>query len=222
MDSSKITCKVCYYNGYYILKHLAKSTNCQKSYKEEEKEALQKLSKFDQDYKGKNEYDATKRAERYQKDKEKIALKYDPIKRAENYKRTKENAISERKKQYENQVHHKKSIEEWKENATEKHLALKEKTRKRFKDIDNNLSRIKEIKDIKDDSKYTANILDEEIENAISRAKLIEFDSKSVSDLFEELMRSIENQWVDINDRISTILDNLPIMKGGPKVSEPK
>ena len=222
MDGSKKTCKVCYYNGYYILKRLAKSTNCQKSYKEEEKKALQKLSKFHPDYMGKNEYDATKRAERYQKDKEKIALKYDPIKRAENYKRTKQNTINERKKQYENQLHPKKSIEEWKENATEKHLALKEKTRKRFKDINDNLSKIKEIKDIKGDSIYTANILDEEIENVALRAKLIDFDLKIVSDMFEELMRSIENQWVDINDRISTIFEDLPIMRDGSKASEPE
>ena len=222
MDGSKITCKVCYYNGYYILKHLAKSTNCQKSYKEEEKKALQKLSKFDPDYKGKNEYDAAKRAKRYQKNKEKIALKYDPIKRAENHKRAKQNAINERKKQYENQVHPKKSIEELKENAIEKHLAFKEKTRKRFKDINDNLSKIKEVKDIKVDSIYTANTLDEEIENVALRAKLIDFDLKSVSDMFEELMRSIENQWVDINERISTIFEDLPIMRYGSKASEPE
>ena len=109
-----------------------------------------------------------------------------------------------------------------KENAIEKHLAFKEKTRKRFKDIDDNLSKIKEVKDIKVDSIYTANTLDEEIENVALRAKLIDFDLKSVSDLFEELMRSIENQWVDINERISTIFEDLPIMRDGSKASEPE
>ena len=45
---------------------------------------------------------------------------------------------------------------------------------------------------------------------------------KSVSDMFEELMKSIENQWVDINDRISTIFEDLPIMRYGSKASEPE
>ena len=109
-----------------------------------------------------------------------------------------------------------------KENAIEKHLAFKEKTRKRFKDINDNLSKIKEVKDIKVDSIYTANTLDEEIENVALRAKLIDFDLKSVSDMFEELMRSIENQWVDINERISTIFEVVPIMRDGSKASEPE
>ena len=85
-----------------------------------------------------------------------------------------------------------------------------------------NLSKIKEVKDIKVDSIYTANTLDEEIENVALRAKLIDFDLKSVSDMFEELMRSIENQWVDINERISTIFEDLPIMRDGSKASEPE
>ena len=67
--------------------------------------------------------------------------KYDPIKKAENHKIAKQNATNKRKKQYENQVYSKKSIEKLKENAIEKHLAFKEKTRKRFKDINNNLSK---------------------------------------------------------------------------------
>ena len=79
-------------------------------------------------------------AEKY-KNKEKIALKYDPIKRAENHKIAKQNAINKRKKQYENQVYSKKSVEKLKENAIEKHLAFKKKTRKRFKDININLSK---------------------------------------------------------------------------------
>ena len=75
-----------------------------------------------------------KRAKRYQSQKNIIAKKYDPSKRAEKYKADQQMLMVHRNKGNEEKVLPKKSIKRLKEDALEKHLTLKQNTRKRFKD----------------------------------------------------------------------------------------
>ena len=92
MDQSKyITCKGCGLKREYILMHFAKdrSKDCKNSYTKEELSFLKKESKRRSDEKSKEKkklnYDSAKRADRYQKVKEKIAKKYDSLQSLEKF-----------------------------------------------------------------------------------------------------------------------------------------
>ena len=60
---------------------------------------------------------------------------------------------------------------------------------------------------------------EEEIENLVIRSKFLEFDFKNVSNLFEELMEKIKNEWNDVNERISTLFEDFPLMCSGIRLS---
>ena len=61
---------------------------------------------------------------------------------------------------------------------------------------------------LKEKSKSIAKSLDNQIENASSRAKHLEFSQSNVSRLFDHLMDNIENEWIAVNEKISNILKN--------------
>ena len=218
MGDSKETeaCKGCPGRFTYILKHLAQAEECKKSYSDEEIVEIRKISKENtlqnKAYKQKKDYDSTKRAKRYQSQKNIIAKKYDPSKRAEKYKADKQMLMVHRNKGNEEKVLPKKSIKILKEDALEKHLTLKQNTRKRFKDS-KALFHLKhnELNLLKEQAKRIALKLDDEIEDVGLRAKHLKFDFINVSNLFKTLMKRIENQWNDINDKISNIVESVPL-----------
>lgn len=206
MDGSRVKCKACCYNSKYILKHLSKSTECKRSYSKTEIVDLEVLSKSNQDLKRREKYNQQERAERYQIEKAKIS---------EKYKRDKQNIINERRRQRElqNTRNNGKSIEELKKDVIDKHLALKEKTTKKFIEMNDwPTSMSKEIMNIKEDIQYQTNQIDEEIESSALRAKYLEFDFRLVSDLFQDLLTSIENIWLEMNERIATVFEDSPLM----------
>lgn len=216
MDGSRVKCKACCYNSKYILKHLSKSTECKRSYSKTEIVDLEVLSKSNQDLKRREKYNQQERAERYQIEKAKIS---------EKYKRDKQNIINERRRQRElqNTRNNGKSIEELKKDVIDKHLALKEKTTKKFIEMNDwPTSMSKEIMNIKEDIQYQTNQIDEEIESSALRAKYLEFDFRLVSDLFQDLLTSIENIWLEMNERIATVFEDSPLMKNGVKVFKQK
>jgi hypothetical protein len=43
-----------------------------------------------------------------------------------------------------------------------------------------------------------------------------------VSDLFQELMTSIEHNWFEINERIASVFEDSPLMKDGVKLFKQK
>ena len=209
MEGPTFKCKVCCYNSKYILKHLSKSTECKKSYSKKEIVELKVLSKSNQDLNRRKKYNPQERAERYQIEKTKIS---------EKYKRDKQNIINERRRQRElqNTRNNGKSIEELKKDVLDKHLALKERTTKKFVEMNYwPTSMSKEILNIKEDIQYQTNHIDEEIESSALRAKYLEFDFRLVSDLFQELMMSIENIWFEMNEKIATVFEDCPLMKNG-------
>jgi hypothetical protein len=216
MDGSRVKCKNCRYNKKYILKHLSKSTECNESYSKKEIVDLEKLSKSNQDLNRREKYNPQQRAERYQIEKQKIS---------EKYKRDKQTIINERRRQRELQTtrNNDKSIEELKKNVFDKHLALKEQTTRKFIEINYwPTSMSKEILDIKEDIQYQTSQIDEEIESSALRAKYLDFDFRLVTDLFQELMTSIENNWFEINERIATVFEDSPLMKDGVKLFKQK
>ena len=80
----------------------------------------------------------------------------------------------------------------------------------------------KEILNIKEDIQYQTNHIDEEIESSALRAKYLEFDFRLVSDLFKELMMSIENVWFEMNEKIATVFEDCPLMKNGVELFKQK
>ena len=65
-------------------------------------------------------------------------------------------------------------------------------------------------------------VIDEEIESSALRAKYLEFDFRLVSDLFQELMMSIENIWFEMNEKIATVFEDCPLMKNGVELFKQK
>ena len=144
-------------------------------------------------------------SERYQEKKKTIA---------EKYKRDKQKLLEIRKsncKKIESKEieFSQMSRESQEKVAWEIHFTLKEKTRKRFKDCQY-LSKSKHMKlmALKGKSKNIAKSLDNQIENASTRAKHLEFSQRNVSRLFNHLMDNIENEWIAVNEKISNILKN--------------
>ena len=204
-----ITCKGCPGIFSCILKHLAQNKECKNHYSDDEIDKLRKSSRkmtlLDQAYKQTSEYDKEKRAKRYQEKKKIIA---------EKYKRDKQKLLEIRKsncKKIESKEieFSQMSRESQEKVAWEIHFTLKERTRKQFKDCPY-LSKSKHMKlmALKEKSKNIAKSLDNQIENASTRAKHLEFSQSNVSRLFNHLMDNIENEWIAVNEKISNILKN--------------
>ena len=204
-----VSCKVCSYKGKYILKHLSKMQECRKLYKEKDLAALKRLSKFELDLKRRKEYDKNMRVERYQREKTSLALKYQ----------------QKRSKRTESTTYHQKdtlpvkSLKILRKKAIEQHLTVKEETSIRIANLNYwPKSMNKDFIEIQSEIDNLSEVIDEEIENAVARAKCLMFNFKNVSEIFEKLMGNIDSEWGDINEKLSDLIEEIPLMSCGMKL----
>jgi len=206
----KVICKGCVYNGKYILKHLSKMPMCKSLYKEEDITALKKISKIHLDLKRRNDYDKDKRAQRYQEEKEAISLK------------SHQQKIKKRSKSPETDqmgVVPLESIQTYKTSAIEKHLEFQEEIGKRIANLNYRPQSFnQQFMELDSEIKNLQEKFEEEIRIATSRAKHLRFDIKNTSEVFENLMSNIETEWEKINDKLSCLIEEIPLMSCGLKL----
>ena len=110
-----------------------------------------------------------------------------------------------------------------KNEVEQNNLNLQKKTKQRFKDLNYwPKSKNNEIACIQEEIKRLSKESIEDIENAVVRAKYLIFDFQNVLDIFENLQTNIKTEWTEINDRISDVIEDIPLMTDGLKLHKKK